>query len=83
MMIQTLISFAFLMATGYLMVKLLPNAKKMDKIEIITLSFAFSVALYPLILFVSSVYLGIPISLVTLLAFLILLIMLIFKSKHL
>ena len=82
-MIQTLISFAFLAITGYFMARLLPNSKKMDNIEKITLSFAFSMALYPILLFVSGVYLGIPVSLTTLLAFLITLILLVFKSKPL
>jgi len=82
-MIEMLLSFIFALLSGYLILNILLDTRKMDIIEKITLSMVFSISFYSIFLFVINVYLGIPIGAITLFITLILLFALYFKRKSL
>jgi len=82
-MIEMLLSFIFALLSGYLILNILLDTRKMDIIEKITLSMVFSISFYSIFLFVINVYLGIPIGAITLFITLILLFALYFKAKSL
>ena len=79
-MIEMMTSFIFALLSGYLILNIFLDTKKMGIIEKITLSMALSISFYSVFLFIINVHLGIPVSIITLFITLILLFAL-FQSK--